>query len=108
MMNIKELFSKPKQMAQKTAVFITTMFLASFAAAATAPTSSATLGYIIYDLFFNKIYGSGGGYAAGVLMLFWAATKIKADWREAAYIAGGGTFVLGLPAFATALGSVVI
>ena len=53
-------------------VFFVGMFCSLAASAATAPTSSATLGYQIYDLVFLKIYGSGGGYAAGVLMLFWA------------------------------------
>lgn len=88
--------------------FLSTMLMASVATAATAPTSTTTLGYQIYDIFFNDIYGSGGGYAAGVLMLFWAATKIKGDWREAAYIGGGATMVLAIPTIATALGSTVI
>jgi len=88
--------------------FLSSMLMASVAAAATAPTTTTTLGYQIYDIFFNDIYGSGGGYAAGVLMLFWAATKIKGDWREAAYIGAGGTIVLAIPALATALGATVI
>lgn len=96
-----------KKNGHKALVAVGALAASSIATAATAPTASATIGYTIYDLVFNQFYGSGGGYLAGALMLFWAFTKIKSEWREAAFIGIGGTGVLALPAIATALGAVV-
>jgi hypothetical protein len=94
----------------RTGIFFAGLFASVSATAATAPAAalSGTLGYQIYNLVFVNIYGSGGGYAAGVLMLFWAFSRIKADWKEAAYIGIGASGIIALPTIATALGAIVI
>ncbi|MEY8201089.1 MAG: hypothetical protein RPS47_17755 [Colwellia sp.] len=103
----QRLGAKAKPAIVQSVTAVSFMGASAYVSAATAPTTPGTLGYTIYDLFINKIYGSGGGYAAGVLMLLWAFTKVKGDWREAAYIGVGATGVLLIPSIATALGAVV-
>lgn len=82
------------------------LFLASGGASAvTAPTATNTIGAQLYDLIFNQVYATGGGYVVAAVLLIYALITIKQNWKEALAWAIGGAGTAGLPAILTALGS---